>query len=256
MKREMLLHFYKFYELSPKPPLQQQPQIIIKIQSGKLSVFWLFLSHFVWNCASWAIFISMQVILSADPVQLWWFSAAFPEAHRTPQTPAPHHQSQQEGREEIHTCSSAAWLPHLSDGRCPLSCFIIRAHCCLENWAGLCLTCPCWSFCEYWPLPPQTLRGLSPCSWSFSLPDGPLGPSPVNSLLQWIWTVALVLVKPVCLWPAPLWSPDPGVFHPSYVVVLTIRVHSSQTPVGHLFLVLRLEAENEGVSGAMFPQKF
>lgn len=180
MKREMLLHFYKFYELSPKPPLQQQPQIIITIQSGKLSVFWPFLSHFVWNCASWAIFISMQVILSADPVQLWWFSAAFPEAHRTPQTPAPHHQSQQEGREEIHTCSSAAWLPHLSDGRCPPSCFIIRAHCCLENWAGLCLTCPCWSFCEYWPLPPQTPRGLSPCSWSFSLPDGPLGPSPVN----------------------------------------------------------------------------
>ena len=46
MKREVLLHFYKFYELSPKPPLQQQPQIIIKIQSGKLSVFWPFLVTF------------------------------------------------------------------------------------------------------------------------------------------------------------------------------------------------------------------
>ena len=51
MKREMLLHFYKFYELSPKPPLQQQPQIIIKIQSGKLSVFWPFLSHFQFGTA-------------------------------------------------------------------------------------------------------------------------------------------------------------------------------------------------------------
>ena len=191
-----------------------------------------------------------KLLLLADSVQLWWFSAAFPEAHRTPQTPAPPYQSQQEGSEGIHTCSSAACLPHLSDGRCPPLRFIIWAHCCPENWTGLCLRCPCWSFCEHWPLPPLTPRELSSCSWSFSLQMAPW------DLLQWICTMALVLMKPVCLWPAPLWSPDPGVLHPSYIIVLTIHVHLSQTPVGHLLLVLRLEAENEGVSRAMFPQRF
>ena len=121
-----------------------------------------------------------KLLLLADSVQLWWFSAAFPEAHRTPQTPAPPYQSQQEGSEGIHTCSSAACLPHLSDRRCPPLGFIIWAHCSQDNWTGLCLRCPCWSFCEHWPLPPLTPRELSSCSWSFSLPDGPLGPSPVN----------------------------------------------------------------------------
>lgn len=174
MKREMLLHFDKFYELSPKPPLQQQPQIIIKIQSCKLSVFCLLELRFLGNIYFYASYIISR---SCPAVMILY---CLPWGSQDPSNPCTPPSKSAEGREGIHTCSSAACLPHLSDGRCPPLCFIIGAHCCPENWAGLCLSWSYWSFCEYWPLPPPTPRGLTPCSWSFSLPDGPLEPSPVN----------------------------------------------------------------------------
>ena len=178
--------------------------MIRKIQSGSLSVFWQFFIHFQFGTLFLGqIFISIQALSSPSTVQLWWFSTAFPEAQRPPQSP-----QKAARRKGVLPAALQAASPLCVWWEVPSTLLyhggtVPGHHWCPENWAGLCLSCPCWSFSEYWPPPPLTPGVLSPCSWTLVCQVAPW------DLLLWICAVPLGLDEAYMSLTSPSLEPWP-----------------------------------------------